>query len=149
MAEGSVINPYGAGLDISDKTIAEMFPDIDPEFTPFGHRVIVQVRRVVAKTSSGIILARETKETEAYNNTVAKLIAVGPLAFKNRTTGEAWPEGVWAKVGDYVKVSRWGGERWSVDMDDGLEPVMLVILSDADLIGTYTGDVRKVRSHLV
>ena len=146
---GEVINPYGQGLDVSDKTIDEMFPPIDPEFTPFGHRVVVQVRRVVAKTSSGIILAKETKETEAYNNTVAKLIAVGPLAFKNRTTGEPWPEGTWAEVGEYVKVSRWGGERWSVDLDDGLEPVMMAILSDGDLIGKYTGDVRKVRSHMV
>lgn len=144
-----VINPYGQGLDVSDKAIEEMFPTIDPEFTPFGHRVIVQVRRVVNKTSSGIILAKETKETEAYNNTIARLIAVGPLAFKNRATGEPWPEGVWASVGDYVKVSRWGGERWTVDMKDGLEPVMLAILSDGDLIGKYTGDVRKVRSHIV
>lgn len=148
-AEGAVINPYGQGLDVSDKDIAEMFPEIDPEFKPFGHRVVVQIRRVVSKTSSGIILAKETKETEAYNNTVAKLIAAGPLAFKNRTTGEPWPEGVWAQVGDFVKVSRWGGERWTVDLDDGLEPIMLVILSDGDLIGKYTGDVRKVRSHMV
>ncbi len=145
---GEVINPYGQGLDVSDKTIAEMFPRIDPEFEPFGHRVIVQIRRVVNKTSSGIILSVGTKEEEAYNGQVAKLIAVGPLAYKKRTTGEPWPEGVWAQVGDYVKVPRWGGDRWTVDLKDGLEPVMLAVLSDADVIGKYTGDVRKVRSHL-
>lgn len=147
-AEGSVINPHATGLDVSDKSISEMFPDIDPEFKPFGHRVIVQVRRIVAKTSGGIYLPKETKETEAYNGQVGKLIAAGPLAFKNRTTGEPWPEGLWAKVGDFVKISRWGGDRWSVDMNDGLEPIMLAVLSDADLIGAYTGDVLKVRSHL-
>lgn len=145
---GEVINPYGQGLDVSDKTIEEMFPRIDPEFEPFGHRVIVQIRRVVNKTSSGIILSVGTKEEEAYNGQVAKLIAVGPLAYKKRTTGEPWPEGVWAQVGDYVKVPRWGGDRWTVDLKDGLEPVMLAVLSDADVIGKYTGDVRKVRSHL-
>ena len=144
-----VVNPYGQGLDVSDKEMSEMFPKIDPEFRPFGHRVIIQIRRVVAKTSSGIILATETKQNEAYNNTVGLLVDAGPLAFKNRTTGEPWPEGVWAKPGDFVKVPRYGGDRWSVDMGDGLEPVMLAILSDADLIGAYTGDVRKVRSHLV
>lgn len=145
---GEVINPYGRGLDVSDKSIEEMFPFIDPEFKPFGHRVIVQIRRVVAKTSSGIILSAGSKEEEAYNGTVAKLVSVGPLAFKKRNDGEPWPEGVWAKPGDYVKVPRWGGDRWSVDLHDGLEPVMLAVLSDVDLIGAYTGDVRKVRSHL-
>ncbi len=145
---GEVVNPYGRGLDVSDKSIDEMFPLIDPEFTPFGHRVVVQIRRVVNKTASGIILAKESRETEAYNGQVAKLISVGPLAFKKRTTGEEWPEGIWATVGMYVKVPRWGGDRWTVDLKDGLEPVMLAILSDADLIGAYTGDVSKVRSHL-
>lgn len=149
MAAGDVINPYGKGLDVSDKDLSEMFPPIDPEFDPFGHRVVVQIRRVVSKTSSGIILAKETKETEAYNTMIALLVKAGPLAFKNRTTGEPWPEGVWAQVGDYVKVSRWGGERWTVDIDDGLEPVMMAVLSDGDLIGKYTGDVLKVRAHMV
>lgn len=145
---GEVINPYGQGLDVSDKSVDEMFPTIDPEFTPFGHRVVVQIRRVVNKTSSGIILSTGTKDEEIYNGQVAKLLLVGPLAFKKRTTGEEWPEGTWAKPGDYVKVPRWGGDRWTVDLRDGLEPVMLAILSDADLIGAYTGDVSKVRSHL-
>ena len=68
-APGSVINPYGMGLDTSHISIDEMFPEIDPEFRPFGHRVIIQIRRVVAKTKSGIYLPKEAKETEAYNNT--------------------------------------------------------------------------------
>lgn len=143
-----VIPPYGQGLDVSHKELSEMFPEIDPEFVPFGPRVIVQVRRVVAKTSSGIYLAPTTKEAEAYNGQVGKLIAVGPLAFKKRSDGSDWPEGVWAKVGDYVKVPRWGGDRWSVDMHDGLEPVLFAVLNDGDLIGKYTGDVLKVRAHL-
>lgn len=148
-AAGSVINPYGQGLDLSHKTIDEMFPFVDPSFRPFGHRVLVQIRRVVAKTSSGIILARETKETEAYNNTIGKVIAMGPLAFKSRATGEPWPEGVWAAVNDFVRVPRYGGDRWSVDMDDGLEPIQLVLFADGDLQGAYTGDVTQVRSHIV
>ena len=148
MSAGEVVNPYGRGLDVSDKSLDEMFPTIDLGFRPFGHRVVVQIRRVVNKTSSGIILSTGSKEEEAYNGQVAKLVAVGPLAFKKRTTGEEWPEGIWATVGMYVKVPRWGGDRWTVDLADGLEPVMLAILSDADLIGAYTGDVSKVRSHL-
>lgn len=148
-APGSVINPFGQGLSVEHKSIDEMFPYIDPEFVPFGHRVLIQIRRVVNKTSSGIILAKESTETEAYNNTIGKLISVGPLAFKKRTTGEEWPEGVWAKPGDFCKVPRYGGDRWVVDLEDGLSPVHLVLFSDSDLLGAYTGDIRKVRSHIV
>lgn len=147
-ASGIVINPYGQGLSAEHRSIEEMFPKIDIGFRPFGHRVVVQIRRVVAKTASGIILSTGSKDEEIYNGQVALLVAVGPLAFKKRTTGEDWPEGVWASVGTYVKVPRWGGDRWTVDLKDGHEPVMLAVLSDADLIGEYTGDVRKVRSHL-
>jgi co-chaperonin GroES (HSP10) len=149
MSEYKVISPYGQGLDVSHREISEMFPEIDIEFEPFGHRVVVQIRRVVAKTQSGIILSTGSKENEAYNGQVAKLIAVGPLAFKNRGTGEAWPEGIWAVLNDYVKVPRWGGDRWTVPLDDGLEPIMFAVLADSDLIGKYTGGVHKVRSHLL
>jgi co-chaperonin GroES (HSP10) len=143
-----VINPYGQGLDVSDREIAELFPTIDPEFKPFGHRVVVQIRRVVDRTSSGIILAKSAQESESYNGQVALLLAAGPLAFKNRATAEPWPEGVWASVGDFVKVPRWGGDRWTVDMKDGLAPVSLAVMADSDLIGAFTGDVKKVRAHL-
>jgi co-chaperonin GroES (HSP10) len=143
-----VINPYGQGLDVSDRELADLFPKIDIEFEPFGHRVVVQIRRVVNKTASGIILAEETKANEAFNNVIGKLIAVGPLAFKNRQTAKNWPEGVWAKVGDFVKVNKYGGDRWSVDMKDELAPVQFAMLADSDLLGKYTGDVRKVRAHL-
>lgn len=143
-----VINPYGQGLDVSDRELDELFPKIDIEFEPFGHRVVVQIRRVVAKSKGGIILAAETKANESYNNCIGRLISVGPLAFKDRKTAQPWPEGVWAGLGDYVKVNRYGGDRWSIDLEDGLEPIAFAMVADSDLIGKYTGDVRKVRAHL-
>lgn len=146
---GSVVNPYGQGLSVEHKDLDELFPKVELDFEPFGHRVVVQVRRVVNKTSSGIILAKESKETEAYNNIIGKVLAVGPLAFKKRTTGETWPEGVWSVVGDFVRIPRYGGDRWVYDMNDGLDPIHIVLFSDADLLGKYTGDVRKVRAHIV
>lgn len=144
-----VINPFGQGLDVSHHELDDLFPAIDLDFEPFGHRVVVQVRRAVQKTASGIILSTGALEEEAYNGQVARLVAVGPLAFKKRSDGEPWPEGVWAVPGDYVKVPRWGGDRWSVDMKDGLGSVSLAVMGDGDLIGRYTGDVRNVRAHLL
>lgn len=141
------VNPYSTGLDAGGYTLAELFPEVDPQFRPFGSRVLVQLRRVVHTTKSGIILAQETKDTEAWNIQVAKLIRLGPLAFRRRDTAEPWPEGVWAQPGDFVKVPRWGGDRWSLDQPSG-EPVAVVLFNDADLLGKYEGDPLRIRAYL-
>ena len=118
-----------------------------PELEPFGHRVVVQLRRTISQTKSGIILAKDTKDNEAWNIQVARLIKVGPLAFRNRATAEPWPEGEWAKVGDFVKVPRWGGDRFSMKQATG-DDVVIVLFSDSDLIGKYTGDPLAIKAYL-
>jgi len=71
----------------SDADIAWAFPSVDPGAKPLGGRILVQLRRTKKKaTSAGIILVEETKETEKWNNMVAKVIEIGPLAFRNRDT---------------------------------------------------------------
>lgn len=143
------VNPYSSGLD-AEGTIEEFFPDgVDPEFTPFGSRVVVQLRRVKSTTKSGIILATSTKETEAWNTQVARIVKLGPLAFCKRDSGEPWAEGVWAKVGDFVRVPRWGGDRWSVKHKDGLTEVVFLVMNDHELIGRVDGDPLKVRAYVM
>lgn len=142
------VSPYSTGLDASDRSLAEMFPPVDPEFEPYGSRVLVQVRRVVSKSSGGIILSSSTKESEAWNMNVAKLLKCGPLAFRNRSTGEPWSEGLWASPGDFVRIAKYGGDRWSVEARDGLEPVVLMILNDADLLGRVLGNPCAVRAYI-
>lgn len=144
------ISAFSTGMDVSHEEVDRLFPTIDPEFVPFGHRVLVQLRRTVKTTRSGIILVEDTKQTEAWNIQVARLIACGPLAFKNRQTAEPWPEGEWAKIGDFVKVPRYGGDRMSFDMKDkdGGEPVVIVMFADSDLLGRYTGDPTKIKAYL-
>lgn len=143
------VNPYSTGFE-AEGTMEEFFPEgIDPGFTPFGSRVVVQLRRVKNATKSGIILSASTKETEAWNTQVARLVKVGPLAFKKRDSGEAWPEGIWANVGDFVRVPRWGGDRWSVKADDGLSDIVFLTLNDHELIGRVDGDPLKVRAYVL
>ena len=43
-----------------------------------------------------------------------KVIGIGDCCFKNRNTGELWPEGAWYKAGDFVRVPKYGGDRWMV-----------------------------------
>ena len=119
--------------------IDEAFPAVDPGVKPFGSRVLCQIRLAKKKTKGGIILTGDTKDTETWNTQVAKVVAVGDLAFKNRNTQEPWPEGSWAKPGDFVRVPKYGGDKWTVKINDD-EEVIFVILNDLDLIGAVTGD---------
>jgi hypothetical protein len=91
----------------------EAFPDVDPGEEPLGSLVLLLIRQPKAKAGS-IILETETRKTEYYNTQVAKVISVGPLAFHNRNTGEPWPEGAWAKVGEFVRIPKYVGDRFTV-----------------------------------
>lgn len=129
----------------------EAFPTADPGITPFGSRVLVQIRSPKTKTKGGIILTEEMRETEHYNTQVAKIIAIGPLAFRNRQTMTEWPEGAWVGVGDFVRVPKYGGDRWAVKRPGagGSEldtHVIFALFDDLNLIGKVTGDPLAIRA---
>ena len=127
--------------------VDEAFPACDPGVMPFGSRVLVQIRTPKKKTAGGIMLVGETRETEHYNTQVAKVLTVGSLAFKNRNTMESWPEGSWCAPGDFVRVPRYGGDRWTVKTPDGDEAIV-VIFNDLDLVGKVTGDPLAIKAFL-
>jgi len=135
-------------------SIDQAFPEADPGLVPFGSRVLVQKRSPRKVTKGGIIVLDETQETEFWNTQVAKVIALGPVAFKNRDTLEAWPEGDWCKVGAFVRVPKYGGDKWFVDLSDsfrqatGVEQACYVLYNDLDLIGQITCDPMDVIAYL-
>lgn len=125
------------------------FPSVDPGIAPLGSRVLVQIRRVKKTTASGIILANESREHEKYNTQIAKVIEIGPLAFKKRDTMEPWPEGVWADVGDFVRVPKYGGDRFEVQIsEEPEEPALFMLLNDHELIAKIIGDPMKYWEYL-
>jgi co-chaperonin GroES (HSP10) len=127
--------------------IAWAFPSVDPGAKPLGGRVLVQLRRTKKTvTSAGIILVEETKETEKWNNMVAKVIENGPLAFKKRDSMEPWPEGSWCEPGDFIRVPKWGGDRWEVEVSDDEEKALFMILNDHEIIARVTGDPLLMRA---
>ena len=135
----------GNSVEFSYDGLDEAFPPCDAGVKPFGSRVLCQIRTPKTKTKGGIILTGDVRETEHYNTQVAKVIDVGSLAFKNRNTMESWPEGSWCEVGDFVRVPRYGGDRWSVKTPDGDEAIV-VIFNDRDLVGKVTGDPLAIRA---
>ena len=134
----------------TDADIAWAFPSVDPGAKPLGGRILVQLRRTKKKaTSAGIILVEETKEAEKWQNMVAKVIEIGPLAFKNRDTMQGWPEGSWCEIGDYIRVPKWGGDRWEVKVpgeDDLEEKALFMILNDHEIIAKVTCSPLEMRA---
>lgn len=126
------------------------FPNVDPGNAPLGGRVLVQLRRTKKKTAGKIILVNETKETEKWNGQVAKVVAIGPLAYRHRDTMELWPEGTWAAVGDYVRVPKWGGDRWEVPdpTNPDEDSALFMIMNDHELITKVTGDPLSVKAYI-
>ena len=136
----------------NEAEMAWAFPSVDPGAKPLGGRILVQLRRSKkATTASGIILVEETKETEKWQNMVAKVILIGPLAFRHRDTMASWPEGSWCSVGDYIRVPKWGGDRWEVKVpgeDSHEASALFMVLNDHEVIAQLTGDPLKVRAFL-
>lgn len=126
----------------------DAFPEIDFGIKPTGSRVLVQIRRPKTKIGS-ILLSDYSKDAEQDNTQVAKVVGVGPLAFRNRNTMELWPEGAWYKEGDFVFVPKYAGSRWRRDIPGQKgEKVEFVIFNDLDIVGLVTTDPMSVQAYL-
>lgn len=132
---------------MSETALAQAFPATDPGIRPFGSRILVQIRNPKQKTASGIIIDVGSQDTEKWNTQVARVISTGPLAFHNRNTMEQWPEGAWCQAGDFVRVPKYGGDRWEVPLPSG-DVGLFVIFNDLDILGKVTGDPLQIRAFL-
>lgn len=144
----------GGRTKLQYDNIEQAFPEVECSLKPFGSRVIVQKRTPRTVTEGGIIVPMESQETEFWNTQVAKVIALGPGAFKNRDTLEDWPEGDWCREGAIVRVPKYGGDRWFVtlpgatSMRMGVDQACFVIYNDLDMIGQITCDPMEVIAYL-
>jgi len=77
------------------------------------------------------------------------VVALGPTAFKNRDTLESWPEGAWCQVGDFVRIPKYGADRWfvpipgkrSIDQEDF---ALFVLIKDLEIGGQVVCDPLSV-----
>lgn len=133
----------------SAQPLDEAFPDVKPGLRPFGTRVLVQIRVPPRKSKGGVVLTDESRETEKWNTQIAKVIELGPVAFRNRETLDFWPEGQWCQIGAFVRVPKYGGDRWEVDYgpeDD--DQALFVLFNDLDIIGQVTTDPRLIKAYI-
>ena len=104
---------YDNKLEPLYDSLEDAFPEVDPLEHPVGNLVLFQVRQVPGRTRGGILLTTESRRAEYDNTQIAKVIRVGPLAFHNRNTNEEWPEGAWVKPGDFVRIPKYQGSRFT------------------------------------
>lgn len=112
----------------------EAFPSVNPGVTPLGTRVLVQLRTVRSKTASGIVLVDDTRQFNKITTQLGKVINIGPIAFRNRETGQLWPEGVWARPGDYIRLPKYGGDRFERKIPGTDDTALFCLFQDHELI---------------
>jgi hypothetical protein len=64
---------------------------------------------------------------------------------------ESWPEGTWAQVGDFVRVPRWGGDRWErndPNADFKEDPVLFMTINDHEVIAKITDDPLSFKAYV-
>jgi co-chaperonin GroES (HSP10) len=132
---------------LSYSSLEEAFPVVDPEYTPSGHFVLFQLRTPKEKSVGGIIVPDSLRDDLQWTTQVAKVVALGPVAFKSRDTLEPWPEGSWGKVGDFVRVPAFGGDRWFVPVPGSKMKAMFAQFRDLDLKGQFLGDPLTVDTY--
>lgn len=119
---------------IPASSLTEAFPAVNPGVQPLGTRVLVQLRTVRSKTASGIVLVDDTKSFNKVTTQLGRVINLGPIAFRNRETGNLWPEGVWARPGDLVRLPKYGGDRFERKIPGTEDTALFCLFSDHEII---------------
>lgn len=165
-------NAVQSGYEGADREakLAEAFPDVSPGMKPLGNIGLFMIRRPKVFTAGGIRLPAEARATEYYNTQAAKVLALGPLAFTTVRSIDGvetvipWPEGPWFKPGDFVRVPKYGGDRFAVKATvreivtdaatggkmpiDVEDDIIFALFKVKDIIGFIDGDVLAVRAYL-
>ena len=135
---------------LGDRYTADMreaFPDVTPEYIPFGYNVLAQLCMPKRKIGS-IYIPDSEKDAERYRVQAMLIRGLGPAAFANRETLIPWPEGAWVKPGDFARGPLWGGDRFNLKFEPGngqpKDHVTFVFFKDSDLIASFNGDPLSV-----
>jgi len=123
-----------------DEFVSVHFPVVDPGREPLGNKITVQLM-LVPKKKGSIILAADTQDFNKNSTVVCRVIKIGQIAYRDRTSGETWKEGAWCDVGDVVLMPRYGGHnRVEIPLaDDPDQTVIFCTYNDYDVIDKVVG----------
>lgn len=104
-----VMEPKMAGA-ISNADWAQDEKLADPSPLPHipGYRLLIRPLKVQGRTKGSIILPDEFRDDINYLTTVGRVLAVGDLAYQDKTK---FPNGPWCGVGDFVCYGKMTGNK--------------------------------------
>ena len=116
-----------------DKPLLERLPQ------PTGWRVLVMPYQGKVKTASGLYIPDEVRERESVATTVAYVMKLGPLAYKDPDKFGPKSE-PWCKEGQWVCIGRYSGSRFKIDGGE------VRIINDDEVIATILepDDIKQV-----
>jgi co-chaperonin GroES (HSP10) len=150
---------FASGATFDFQSIEEAFPGLkegcDPLTEPLPHMVLLQIRRAKKVTAGGIELPDEVQQAEAGNTQVAKVIAIGRNCFKHPDTAKPWAEGPWFEVGEFMRIPKFNGYRFSVkwkvpkkwDPSERIEDIGFVMFEPIHLTAKVRGDPRAITAY--
>lgn len=108
----------------------EVGPDAKPPRAILW-RMVIEPYEPPDTTAGGIVLAEEALETERLLTNVGKVINMGPLCYRGKTTSGLTMEGdANPKVGDWVVFGTYGGQK--VRTKSGR---VYVVINDDNILG--------------
>lgn len=134
---------------ISANTLQDAFPAIDPGEYPCGPRILLQLASIRERTPGGIWVVSDTRKANDQVTRIGKIVAIGNIAFRNRDTGNLWPEGVWAKVGDLVRIPNHVGQVLERSIPDREDKAIFVIVEDHQVQSIVNPDMFESVKELI
>ena len=127
------------------------FPDVVPGIYPCGMFILVQLafpkKRKKLPNGNWFYYADESVTADKARTQTALVRAFGPVAYRNRETLVAWPEGAWCRPGKFIRTPMYGGDRIAVPVPgrDPSDEALFVIFRDQDCLSVITGDPLSIK----
>ncbi len=103
---------------------------------PQGWKILIKKHKPKEKTEGGILLPDMSKDAEGYLSVTGQVVALGPLCYTDRKTGEPWSSGPWCKVKDWVIIPKFTQFKMDIDDDE------YRIVNDDEIIATIKDPTR-------
>lgn len=136
--------------DCGYASIEEAFPPIDADqlgIHPLSNYLLVQMRLPKKTTASGIILTGDTQDFDQYQTMIGRVLDLGPIAFRDRSSLKPWDGFDWAAPGAFVYVPRYTNNSRLIQFED--QNMELRFVKDLDVIARLDSvAVRTLKAYI-
>lgn len=98
---------------------------------PLGWRVLIEPIAVEERTRGGIVLPDQAQKAKEHLNYVGKVVAMGPLCYRDPKFGDAGP---WCQVGDWVAYGQYAGQTVLIRNRNGDGAVRMRLCNDDEIL---------------